>query len=54
MGSEDSDQGVGGMDGPRHPMQPLIRDDQGVIRFKKNAIVRYLIDHGSIDLNQWQ
>jgi hypothetical protein len=27
----------------RHPMQPVYIDD-GVIRFKHNAIVRYLLD----------
>lgn len=29
---------------PKHPMQPLARDDDGVIRFKPNAIVRFLLD----------
>ncbi len=28
----------------KHPMQPLELDDEGVIRFKKNAIVRMLLD----------
>lgn len=28
---------------PRHPIQPLVRID-GVIRFKKNAIVEYLLE----------
>lgn len=36
----------------KHPIQPLIVDDNGVIRFKANAIVRYLLDNGGIDLNQ--
>lgn len=36
---------------PMHPMQPLVWDGK-VIRFKENAIVRYLLDHGGIDLNQ--
>lgn len=35
----------------KHPMQPLIRD-RGVVRFKENAIVRHLLDHGGIDLNR--
>ena len=26
----------------RHPIQPLERDEQGVIRFKRNAIVAFL------------
>lgn len=34
-----------------HPMQPIITVD-GVARFKENAIVRYLLDAGTIDLNQ--
>lgn len=29
-----------------HPMQPIERDGHGVIRFRRNAIVRYLIDFG--------
>ncbi len=36
----------------RHPIQPLEDDGKGVIRFKANAIVRYLLDHGGIDLNK--
>lgn len=34
-----------------HPMQPVVLDSHGVARFKANAIVRHLIDHGSINLN---
>lgn len=29
--------------GPR-PMQPLVFDSDGIVRFKRNAIVRYLVD----------
>ena len=36
----------------RLPMQPLVRDEQGVPRFQKNRLVRYLLDAGGIDLNQ--
>jgi hypothetical protein len=36
---------------PRHPLQPLIKDDRGVIRFKANAIVRFLLDNGPHNLN---
>jgi len=36
---------------PEHPMQTLVRD-QGIIRFKKNAVVRFLLDAGPFDLNQ--
>lgn len=35
-----------------HPIQPLIEDSQGVVRFKANAIVQHLLDNGGIDLNQ--
>jgi hypothetical protein len=34
------------------PMQPLVVDHVGTIRFKENAIVRYLLDNGGIDMNQ--
>lgn len=33
-----------------HPMQPIVLVD-GVARFKQNAIVRYLLDNGGLDLN---
>ena len=39
------------VDNMRHPIQPLYKDEQGVVRFKENAIVRYLLDNGGIDLN---
>jgi hypothetical protein len=35
---------------PKHPMQPIVWAGD-TIRFKENAIIRYLIDHGSISLN---
>lgn len=35
----------------KHPIQPLEKDARGVLRFKQNAIVAFLIDHGGIDLN---
>lgn len=34
-----------------HPMQPIEYDESGVLRFRSNAIVRYLLDRG-VDLNQ--
>lgn len=34
-----------------HPIQPLEKDEQGDLRFKKNPIVRYLLDNGRINLN---
>lgn len=36
----------------KHPIQPLAKDKDGVVRFKPNAIVRHLLDKGGIDLNQ--
>lgn len=37
---------------PKNPFQPLALDPHGVLRFKENAIVAYLLDNGGIDLNQ--
>lgn len=34
----------------RHPIQPLVQRG-GVLRFKKNAIVRFLFDSGPFDMN---
>lgn len=34
-----------------HPNQPLVRDPEGVIRFKENAICRWLVDSGRANLN---
>ncbi|MFT3989964.1 MAG: hypothetical protein QM680_01005 [Luteolibacter sp.] len=34
-----------------HPIQPLETDEDGILRFKKNAIVSHLLDCGGIDLN---
>jgi hypothetical protein len=36
---------------PKHPMQPIVLDDDGIARFKGNAIVRFLLDRGPITLN---
>lgn len=36
----------------KHPLQPLYLDEHGTKRFKRNAIVRHLLDKGGIDLNQ--
>jgi hypothetical protein len=35
-----------------HPMQPIVIADDGVVRFQRNAIVRFLLDNGGFDLNQ--
>ena len=38
----------------KHPMQPLVKTKDGVVRFKENAIVRFLLDWASprgMDLN---
>ena len=34
-----------------HPMQPLVSDQYGAVRFKRNAIVEHLLRCGGIDLN---
>ena len=36
----------------KHPIQPLEEDKHGVLRFKENKIVRYLLDNGGLDLNK--
>lgn len=36
----------------KHPIQPVGWDCDGRIRFKHNAIVRFLLDMGPFDLNQ--
>lgn len=33
------------------PLQPVILDKNGVIRFKANTIIEYLYDRGYLDLN---
>ena len=36
-----------------HPMQPLFRDESGVIRFRKNKIVAFLLDaNGKFNMNE--
>jgi len=35
-----------------HPVQPLIKEANGTVRFKKNAIVRFLLDAVPFDMNQ--
>lgn len=36
----------------KHPIQPLEKDKDGRLRFKENAIVRYLLDNGPNDMNK--
>lgn len=35
----------------QHPIQPLEPDKNGRMRFKKNAIVEFLLDKGPFDMN---
>lgn len=35
----------------KNPMQPIGLDEDGVVRFKRNAIVRLLLDTGKLTLN---
>lgn len=37
---------------PRHPIQPLVKEENGVVCFKRNEIVRFLLDAGPHDLNK--
>lgn len=34
------------------PTQPIIKDSNGTLRFQANALVRYLLDNGGIDMNR--
>jgi len=36
----------------KHPIQPLEKDAHGILRFKQNAIVRFLLDSGPNDMNK--
>jgi hypothetical protein len=36
---------------PLHPIQPLVIDSHGTLRFQENGIIRKLIDSGVIKLN---
>jgi hypothetical protein len=35
-----------------HPMQPLYRDDRGIVRFRPNGIVRRLIHERIVDVGE--
>ncbi len=35
----------------KHPIQPLVTDEQGTVRFKANSIVNHLLDNGGINMN---
>lgn len=39
-------------DSLKHPNQPIGQDEDGVLRFKPNKIVRFLLDAGPFDLNK--
>jgi hypothetical protein len=34
-----------------HPVQPLEVNEHGIVRFKGNSIVRFILERGGIDLN---
>lgn len=36
----------------QHPIQPVVKDNSGVERFKSNKIVSFLLDAGPFDMNQ--
>jgi hypothetical protein len=36
----------------KHPMQPIVYDEHGVIRFKQNSIIDYLFKTRKLDLNE--
>ena len=35
-----------------HPIQPPEKDESGIIRFKENRIVTFLLDEGPFDMNK--
>lgn len=35
-----------------YPLQPIYRDENGIHRFRENAIVRFLLDGGSYDMGK--
>ncbi|MCG3740692.1 hypothetical protein [Vibrio cincinnatiensis] len=35
----------------KHPIQPLLKDENGTIRFKSNEIVKFLFERGGFDMN---
>jgi hypothetical protein len=36
----------GRMNNPKNPIQPLVKDASGTIRFKRNSIIDALLEHG--------
>lgn len=36
----------------KHPIQPLYVDPSGILRFKQNAIVNFLLEAGPYDMNK--
>jgi hypothetical protein len=36
----------------KHPIQPLVTHDQGIVRFKENEIVSFLLAAGPFDMNK--
>lgn len=36
----------------KHPMQPVMVEEDGVHRFKRNKIVEFLLENGGYDMNQ--
>ena len=49
--SEDSNKALVQSVVVRHPVQPLILDKNGTVRFKKNRMVEFLLDAGPFDMN---
>jgi hypothetical protein len=35
----------------KHPLQPLYKDEGGIVRFKRNHIVCLLLERGKFDMN---
>ena len=39
-------------DTTKHPIQPIVFDEDNVARFKENKIVRFLLNAGPFDMNK--
>ena len=39
------------MSNDKHPIQPIVTDENGIFRFKSNKIVQFLLDNGGFDMN---
>lgn len=36
----------------KNPMQPIVKDEHGRVRFKENQVVNFLLENGGLDMNR--